>query len=392
MRLTFHGCELDLKRHSFSRNGEERPLEPQVFDLLALLCQHADTLVTRDQIITEVWQGRIVSEAAISSRINSVRRAIGDDGRRQAMLRTVPRLGFQFIGPVEVDGAAARPAASETTTAQAIRMTRSRDGTGIAFATTGQGPPLLRAGHFLTHLEQDWHSPIWRPILEDIGQHFSFVRYDQRATGLSDQTVVGLDLDCLVDDLAAVAEAAGLDRFPIFAASQGVPVAIAYAVRHPEKVSKLVLYGGYAQGRSRRGTAEERENAEAIKTVIRNGWGRRGAAFAAAFSTLYMPDATQDQIAHMRDLQLASATPENAVALRVAIDQFDVTGLLERVRAPTLVVHAREDSVHPVEQASVLATGIPGAELHVVEGRNHIPLWQTQSWQSVMQAMLRFLG
>ncbi len=388
----FNDCVLDLKRHAFSKGDLAVRLEPQVFELLALFASHPNELITKDRILSEVWHGRIVSEAALSSRINAVRRAIGDSGQTQSMLRTVPRLGFEFIAPVTTaqtelgtmpvqDGAAA----------QTVRMAMSGDQTRIAFAATGQGPPLLRAGHFLTHLEHDWRSPVWQPLLEHFGQYFRFVRYDQRATGLSDPNPPSLELDALVDDLRAVADAAGLDKFPIFAASQGVPVTVAFAARYPERVSKIVLYGGYAQGRSMRGTSAESENAEAIRTVIKTGWGKSGSAFASAFTTLYMPDASQEQIAHITELQLASATPENAVALRTAIDQFDVTDLLEQVQAPTLILHAREDSVHPYEQSCVLAAGIPNAKLRIVEGRNHMPIWQSESWQEIMKAMMAFL-
>ncbi|WP_343116211.1 alpha/beta fold hydrolase [Ostreiculturibacter nitratireducens] len=389
MLYRFDDCELDLRQHEFRRGGEVVPLEPQVFDLLALFVTRAGDLVDRDSMIEEIWGGRIVSEAAISSRINAVRRAIGDDGRAQHLLKTVPRRGFRFVG--EVSEAADAPRAQQGEETQKIRMTRSRDGARIAFTTTGSGPPLMRAGHFLTNLELDWKSPIWRPLLSRLGERFSVTRYDQRSTGLSDPAPKSLALDRLAEDLEAVADAAGLDRFPIFATSQGVPVAVAFAARHPERVSGLVLYGGYAQGRSVRGTEEETRNAEAITTILRQGWGRSGSAFATAFAALYMPDATHEQLQHVSEMQLASATPENAVALRLAIDSFDVTELMGSVRAPTLILHAREDAVHPAAQSGVLAAGIPGAQLHVMESRNHIPLPQDPCWSELIEAAVGFL-
>lgn len=284
---------------------------------------------------------------------------------------------------------AERPAKSGIS--QIVRVATSRDGTRIAYATTGQGPPLLRANHWLTHLEFDWASPVWRPLLDRLGRSFSLTRYDQRCTGLS-ETGDNRTLEALVDDLEAVANAAGLERFPIFAASQGVPVAIAFAAQHPERVTRLALYGGFAQGRAVRGTEEEKQNAQASLTLIRQGWGRSGSAFAAAFATIQMPDASKEEMQHMVDLQLATATPENVVATRMALDQLDVTDLLFQVAAPTLVLHAREDSVQPLEQARLVAAGIRGAELRVLESRNHIPLPQHPSWGEMMDAVERFLA
>ncbi|HEV7255915.1 MAG TPA: alpha/beta fold hydrolase [Mesorhizobium sp.] len=391
MLFKFGQCELDLRRHVFSRDGLSVPLEPQVFDLLALFLRHAGELVDRDRMMEEVWRGRIVSEATISSRINAVRHAIGDDGTAQAMLQTVPRRGFRFVVPVTavLSEDAPMPLARPSDT-QVIRVATSRDGTRIAHATTGRGPPLLRAGHWLTHLELDWTSPIWRPLLDRLGQSFSLTRYDQRCTGLS-EAGADLSLEALADDLEAVADAAGLDRFPIFAASQGVPVAIAFAVRCPERVTGLVLYGGYAQGRTVRGTDADRRNAEAALTLIQQGWGRSGSAFAAAFAMIYLPDSSKEELQSMVDMQLASATPESVVAMRMAIDAYDVTPLLAHVTAPTLVVHAREDSVQPLGQARLLAAGIKRAQLHVLESRNHVPLPRDPAWTEIMQAVEQFL-
>ncbi len=390
MIYRFADCALDLVAHEFSRAGVRVALEPQVFDLLALFVHHPGELVTQDRIFQEIWHGRIVSDAALSSRIAALRRALGDSGRTQTMLETVPRCGFRFLPPVSTDAPAGPPAAAADR-AQRIRVARSADGTRIAYATTGQGPPLLRAGHFLTHLEEDWKSPIWRPLLDRLGAQSSVTRYDQRGTGLSDAAPPAYGLAALVADLGAVADAADLDRFPIFAASQGVPVSIAYAVAHPDRISGLVLYGGYAQGRAVRGTAEERATAEAVLTMVREGWGR-SSAFADSFATLFMPDANAEERSGLVRMQLSSASAENAVALRRAIDGFDVTDLLDRVRAPVLVIHAQGDAVHPLSQGRMLAAGIPGAQLVVIDSRNHVPLPQDPAWEGMMGAAIGFLG
>jgi DNA-binding winged helix-turn-helix (wHTH) protein/pimeloyl-ACP methyl ester carboxylesterase len=390
MRYRFADCVLDLSRHEFSRGSEPVSLEPQVFDLLTLLVKRRGELVSRDEIIEAIWCGRIVSEAAISSRINAVRRAIGDDGAAQALLRTVPRRGFRFEAPVDIDEEPRAQVPSHPE--QHIRFAMSADGTGIGWTTTGHGPPLLRAGHFLTHLDFDRTSSIWAPLIDTLNGRFALTRYDQRGTGVSEQEVTDFSLDRLVEDLAAVADAAGLDRFPIFAASQGVPVSIAFAVRYPGRVTRLLLYGGYAQGRRMRGNPEDQAQAAAILTIIRQGWGRHGSPFAKAFATTYAPDATSRQLSEMADLQLASASPANAVALRRAIDSFDVLDLLPDVRVPVRILHALEDAVHPVAQSRLMAAHIPGAEVRILPGRNHVPLPHDPAWEMLLAELIDFCG
>jgi pimeloyl-ACP methyl ester carboxylesterase/DNA-binding winged helix-turn-helix (wHTH) protein len=402
MIYRFGACELDVTRHVLHVGGAERPVEPQVFDLLHLLASRPGALVSRDALVEKVWRGRIVSEAAIDARITAARRAVGDDGRAQAIIRTVPRRGIRLVCPVSVeaaedaveadDGAEARPARGGA--GQRVRVARSTDGRLVAFATTGTGPPLLRAGHWLTHLELDWTSPVWRPLLDALGESFSVTRFDQRGTGLSeregegggDRAPMRFDLEAMADDLEAVANAAGLDRFPIFAASQGVPVAISFAARRPDRVTALLLYGGFALGRLARSGADRAEG-EAFATLIETSWGRPGSAFVSAFATMFMPEATREQIDSFTRMQLASASPATAVRLRRAIDGFDVRPLLGRVRAPTLVVHARNDAVQPLDQARLLAAGIPGAELLVLESNNHAPLPQDPTWPGLLAAV-----
>jgi DNA-binding winged helix-turn-helix (wHTH) protein/alpha-beta hydrolase superfamily lysophospholipase len=391
MTYRFGAFELDTPRFELRRDGAPVPLEPQVFELLALFVSRAGELVTRDEMIDAVWGGRIVSEATISSRVNAVRRALGDDGRRQAMLRTVPRRGFRFVAPVE-SGDRAAPMTTLAGGDQTVRVARSADGTRIAYAVSGAGPLLLRAGHFLTHLERDWHSPIWRPLLDQLGTRFTVIRYDQRGTGLSDREPGDLDLDRLTEDLRAVADAAGLERFPIFAASQGVPVSLAFAARHPERVSRLALYGGYVEGRSRRGSGEDLERASAILTMIREGWGVPDSPFATAFATLYLPDAGREERESIVATQLASATPAGAVALRQAIDAFDVSARLGQVAAPALVLHARGDAVQPVSEALRLAEGLPDARLRILDSRNHVPVPTDPAWREMTEAVIGFLS
>jgi pimeloyl-ACP methyl ester carboxylesterase len=391
MRYRFGTCELDTERHELLVDGESRSVEPQVFDVLAALVGRAGALVSQDELIEAVWGGRIVSDSAISARISAARAAIGDDGKRQALIRTVPRKGFRFVGTLE--DAAPVPAAETSDRAadsQRIRFCRSADATRVAHATTGDGPPLVRAGHWLTHLEHDWHSPIWRPLLNGLGRHFRVTRYDQRGNGLSDWDVEDFSLDRLVEDLEAVVEAAGLERFALYGSSQGVPIGIAYATRHPEKVSHLVLQGGYARGRLVRGNAADREQGEALLTMIRHGWGQAGSPFIQAFATMFIPDGTKEEIASLTELQRISTSPENAARIRAAIDAFDVSDLLASVAVPTLVLHARHDGVQPLEQGRELAAGIPGADFVELDSADHALLAHEPAWQVLFEEIRRF--
>ncbi len=386
MRLTFADCELDLSEMTLSKAGEHVPVEPQVFDLLRFFADHAGELVTRDDIIGAVWHGRVVSDAAVSTRINALRRAVGDDGRNQTILQTVPRRGFRFLPAVTVLGAAPR---AQNKGRQKVRMTPSADGTAIAYAVSGAGPPLMRAGHFLTHLQEDWENSVFGPMLNRFSDSFTLTRYDQRGTGLSARNQISYTLDNMTADLGAVADAAGLDRFPIFATSQGVPLALKFAAENPERVSRIACWGGFAQGRNKRG---EEPQAEALMTMMREGWGQPGSPFATAFTTVFMPDASAEQIADMTRVQLASATAEAAVALRRSLDDIDITDVLEQVKAPVCLYHAIGDAVHPSSQSQLIATMLPDAELNILSGRSHIPLPGTSDWDVMMAGVLEFLN
>lgn len=387
MRYRFEDCELDTETHELRRGGAVQAVQPQVFDLLCHLVRNPDRLITRDELIGRIWGGRIVSEAAIDSRINAARRAVGDDGTRQAVIRTVARRGIRFVAPIRQEGAPAAAGAP----VQTVRFCRSADGTRIAYGLSGTGPPLLRAGHWLTHLDHDWHSPIWRPFLDALGRFATVVRYDQRGTGLSERTVEAFDLDIFVADLAAVADAAGLARFPIYATSQGVPVALEYAARHPDRVSGLILHGGFAKGRLLRSEAE-RAQGEAYITLMRHGWAAEGSQFLQAFASIFIPDGTPEQIRSLVELQRISTGAETAVRLRRTFDSLDVTHRLAEVAAPALVIHGRNDGVHPLAQSMEIAATLPNAELLVLETRNHVIPTHDPVWPEFLAAMQRFLG
>ena len=391
MRYRFGACTLTPDNHTLEVDGAPVHVEPQVFDILLLLVRHPDRLVSHDQLMSEVWGGRIVSDATVSARISAARAAIGDGGRRQTWIRTVPRRGFRFVGAVERIGQETSVTEAQSADArQRIGMCRSCDGVRIAYARSGCGPPVVRAGHWLTHLENDWHSPIWRPILNEMGRSFTLWRYDQRGNGLSAQDVDDLSLDAAVADLSAVVTAAGLDRFVLYGISQGSPVAIRYAVQNPDKVSRLILHGGYERGRRLRDTPGEATMSEAMVTMIREGWGRPGSAFLRMFAAMYIPGGSTDQIASLAELQRLCTPVENAWRLRQAYDGFSVRGELAQVSVPTLVIHARDDAVHPLSEGLALAEGIPGAQFVMLESGNHVILPQEPAWDVLFSEIRDF--
>ncbi|MGD9914990.1 MAG: alpha/beta fold hydrolase [Rhizobiaceae bacterium] len=373
------------------------PIEPQVFDLLLHLVTQRERVVSRDELIRTVWHDRIVSDSAISARISAARSAIDDDGERQIWIKTLPRRGFRFVGSVEAVAAhapsAVPPAAGRASPdRQRVGFCRSADGTRIAYATSGGGYPLVKAGHWLTHLELDWRSPIWRPLLDRLNQQFQVIRYDQRGNGLSEWDVSDFSLERFVEDLEAVVDASGVERFALYGTSQGAPIAIAYASRHPERVSLLVLHGGYEKGRLIRLAESDRAQAEAILTLMRHGWGKGSSPFIDAFATMFIPGGNREQIDSLVELQRHTTSPENAVSIRRAVDGFDVSDLVEQIDVSTLVIHARDDGVQPIEQAYQIAARIPQAEFLLLESRNHVILPDEKAWPVLFDALNRFVS
>jgi serine/threonine protein kinase/pimeloyl-ACP methyl ester carboxylesterase/tetratricopeptide (TPR) repeat protein len=250
----------------------------------------------------------------------------------------------------------------------------------------------VKAANWLSHLEFDWRSPVWRHLLAEFARDHMFIRYDERGNGLSDWNVADLSFDAWVEDLESVVEAAGVDRFPLLGISQGGAVAIAYAVRHPQRVSHLILYGAYARGWAKRDSADEIEQRQAQLTLVRLGWGKDNPAFRQLWTTLYAPDATPEQAQSFNDLQRISTSPENAVKLLNVMGNIDVVDLLPRVKVPTLVLHCRDESGVPFEEGRKLAGSILGARFVPIEGRNHLLLEGDQSWGTFVKEIRRFLG
>ena len=400
MQFFFDDFALDTGRRELRRGAAQIAMEPQVFDLLVYLVQNRDHVVSKDDLFAAVWNGRLVSDSTLTSRITSVRHAVGDSGEQQNLIRTIPRKGFRFVGTVsEQEAPGAAPAAMAALSPgapkplrQEVHFCTTSDGVRIAYAEVGHGPPLIKAGNWLNHLEYDWESPIWSPFLHTLADERRLIRYDARGNGLSDWEVEDLSLEAFVCDLESVVEATGLDRFPLIGMSQGCAVSIMYAVRYPERVSHLVLYGGFARGRRKRGSQEENEGVDAVVTLIRQGWGQDNPAFRQMLTSLFMPDATAEQMRSFNDMQRITTSPENAARLRQSVDEIDVTELLARVNVPTLVLHSRNDAMQPFDEGRRIATGIRGARFVALESRNHMILQSDPVWSPFFDEIKHFLN
>jgi class 3 adenylate cyclase/pimeloyl-ACP methyl ester carboxylesterase len=276
---------------------------------------------------------------------------------------------------------------------QEIRYCKAPDGVRLAYTRVGNGPPILRSAHWLGHLEYDWELPIFQRFLLGLAKEHTLIRYDARGNGLSDWDVRELSLDAWVSDMETVADVAGLGRFPLLGLSQGCAVAVAYAVRHPERVSHLILYGGFALGLSKRPnlTAAGRESFAAMKTLVRQGWGADNPAFRQIFTSLMMPAATKDQMEAFNELQRLSASSDCAAHYLETVADLDVRELLPQVKAPTLVMHVRDDQMIPCDLGRELAAGIPGAKFVALPGKNHIPLEQDPGQPRFFEELKDFL-
>lgn len=399
----FGDSELDTGLYELRRAGRALRVEPQVFDILLYLVEHRHRVVMKDELIERIWPGRYVTEGALNTRLMAARRVIGDNGDEQRIIRTLPRRGYRFIAPVVVT-VPPSPERRESASAevdhagapgftQRIGFCRTADGARIAYARSGDGPPLVKAANWLSHLEFDWKSPVWGHWMRELSTDRTLIRYDERGCGLSDWTVADFSFDAWVSDLEAVVDAARVERFALLGLSQGAGVAIAYAVRHPERVSRLILYGAYSQGwKSRRPSRREMKERQALLTLTREGWGRDSPAYRQIFASFFIPGANPEQVNWFNDLCRISTSPENAVRFMEEFSSIDVDDLLPHVSAPTLVIHARDETRAPFDEGRKIASRIPGARFVPVESANHILLEDELAWQVFQREVRQFLS
>jgi len=324
---------------------------------------------------------------------------------RAAELETAPVENghLQKSAPAEIPEARApkpsiklpgRPAAgpkSQALRAQRIGFCEVRDGTKIAFATIGSGPPILKAANWLNHLEFDWNSPIWGKSFAAFARKRTFIRYDERGCGLSDWDVADLSFDAFVEDLEAVADKLGLDRFPLLGISQGCAVSIEYAVRHPGRVTGLILISGYSAGWRISATPEEQARREAVRTLTEVGWGTDNPAYRHIFSKTFMPDADAGELAWFDEFQRQTTSPQNAARFQDAFGYIDVRHRLAEVNVPTIVLHSKYDQRITLDQGRELASGIPDAVFVPLESRSHILLDHEPAWYTCFKAISQFM-
>jgi pimeloyl-ACP methyl ester carboxylesterase/DNA-binding CsgD family transcriptional regulator len=276
---------------------------------------------------------------------------------------------------------------------QSIRFCTTRDGVQLAYAVSGEGPPLVMSATWLTHLEHQWRSLAWRPWLDAFTSEHRVLRYDSRGCGLSDRNVRDLSFETWVRDFECVVEAAGFTQFALVGTCWGGPVAIEYAARHPERVSHLILYGAYAQGRLRRtDTPDEVQKGRVLLDLTRLGWGQENHAFLQVWASRFQPGGTLEHLRSWSDQQRAATSAETAVRLFEIGWNTDVREAARKIKCPVLIVHAERDLVSPIEQGRLLASLIPDCRFVQLDTDNHMPLADEPAWSQLVAAVRSFLA
>lgn len=332
------------------------------------------------------WYNRqIYSKLGVENRTQAVTQA------RALGLLHPPPPAHTLSQPLETT--ISQPSANRRTVQQRVHFTRSFDGARIAYGMSGSGPPLVKVGTFMSHLEYDWESPVWRHWLEEFTREHTLIRYDERGNGLSDWDVADISFEAWVRDLEAVVDAAGLDQFSLFANSQGGTVGVAYTVRNPGRVKRLILYGAYARGWLHRDlTVDQLEEEKLIINLMRVGWGRENPAFRQVFATQLRPHATIEELRAFDEQMRISTSPENAARLESEMHRTDVRHLAPLVNVPTLVLHPRKDAAVPFEEGRLLASLIPNAQFVTLESENHLLTEHEPAGSKFVAALRSFLN
>jgi len=391
--ICFDDFTLDIDKAELRRGGETISVEPQVYDLIVYLARNSEHVVSRDDIIEHIWDGRIVSDTAISTRINAARHALDDDGKTQKYIKTVRQRGFRFAVDPQISesgGESDKLPVAERTPME-IRYCRSVDGVNLAYQSIGSGSPLVKAPSFLSHLEFEHESPVWRHWVRELSRDHQYVRFDQRGNGMSDWQVDDISFDAFVEDLKTVTDHLELKRFPVLGVSQGAAIATEFTCRYPEKVSGLILLGGYVAGWRRFGDPSFQTKRDAMLELMKVGWGENNPAFRQVYTNLFVPSGTPEQQDWFNDMQKASATPENAYRILKAYAEIDVRSQLAKINVPTLVVHCRGDAIVPYEAGRQYATGIANARMVTLEGENHVLLERDPGWPIFLSELRHFL-
>jgi len=388
---------LNVAERQLLRENEVVPLRGKGFDTLCVLVERAGSLVRKEELLEALWPNAVVEENNLTQNISILRKALGEGAGGQEFIQTVPRVGYRFVmqtAPlVPATPEVIRHPVKERRSRQEIRYCKTSDGVRIAYATVGSGYPVVKAANWLNHLEYEWDSPIWHHWIGELTRHHTIIRYDERGNGLSSWDVEDVSFAAWVGDLEAVIDAAAPEKFALMGISQGGAVAIDYAVRHPERVSHLILCGAYARGFEHRASPRALEARHALETLVSMGWGQHNQEFSSMFTNFYIPENTTPE--HRKwfdDLQRISASPENAARIMKTCDAIDVRGLLPKVAVPTLVFHSDRDRVVPAEEGKILASEIPNARFVSLSSANHVLLGDEPAWNIFLQELGGFLG
>jgi pimeloyl-ACP methyl ester carboxylesterase/DNA-binding winged helix-turn-helix (wHTH) protein len=397
----FGPFRLDVDERRLHKDGELVPLLGKAFDTLVLLVEGAGTLQKQQSLIDRLWPDVSVEPNNLQQNISLLRRAGVEietvRGQGYRLLTTVQRGAATPLAPPHAHPVAqAQPAAETAAAARAPAVQRmhfctAHDGARLAYARLGDGPPLVKVGNWMSHLELDSSSPIWKHWLARLSRDHCLIRYDARGNGLSDWKAPPLRFSDLLADLGSVSDAAGVTCAPLLGISQGAAVAAAYAAQHPARVSALILIGGFARGWRVKQHPPLTARMEALMVLMRQGWGSQHPAFRSVFTTSFFPDATKEQMDWFDELQRRTTSPANAVALLSALGDIDVREQLRRIDVPTLVLHSRADSVIPFKDGIELAAGIPGARFVELDSKNHLVLESEPAWQRCERELDAFL-
>ncbi len=388
------GITLDFDRLELrDASGARVALRRQAMAVLHCLARQPDRTVTKDELMCAVWPGVVVTDDSLVQCVRDIRRALGDRDHR--IVQTETRCGYRLVRPLSpTPTPAAGDAAAAPVFRQDIRFAvNESDGVRIAFAASGGGPStLVRAPHWMTHLEWDWCSAVYGPWIQRWSRHHRLIRYDPRGCGLSDRSVPWGTLDQQVRDLETVVDAAGLERFALLALSGGAAIAIRYAARHPGRVSHLLTLGGFARGLlHRRARARASRTLDALCRLVEEGWGQDNPAFRQLFTSQMFPGANAQQSRSFNELQRVACSPQEAASLQRHVADFDATADLCEVRCPTLVMHSAHDARVPFEEGRLIASMIADARLEPIDSANHTPLKGEPAFEQINGLIDEFL-
>jgi DNA-binding winged helix-turn-helix (wHTH) protein/alpha-beta hydrolase superfamily lysophospholipase len=382
--VSFGDFRFEIATGRLWSGASEIRLTPKASDVLTQLIRHAGEPVSKNDLFATVWNGIAVSDDALTTCIQELRRALGDDSKQPRFIETRHRRGYRFVA--EISGHAHRPLE------QKIRFCTTSDGLSLAYSTVGSGPCIVRVlGHF-THLEAEWQWPDLRLFWERLAEHHTVVRYDGRGIGLSDRYDGDFTEETRQRDLEAVLHAIGANTVVLLGISEGGWTAAAYAIHQPERVTHLVLYGAYCRGAQARPGYDGEED-RALVTLIRKGWGRDTPAFRQVIaSRFFRNDVDPKLIAHFTELQRLSADPETAARYHESAHRRgDGRGIFKQLRMPVLIIHSREDLAVNADEGRLLASIIPDSQLVLLPSGAHYFPTDTEVVTKASDAIARFL-